>query len=697
MRQTLVLFALAIGLRVWIVAQPDLGFENDLALFTRWMQGLVEHGLAGFYASEDFCDYPPLALLLFYGVGAFLDAVFTEPGARVFHAGVKTLACLADIGIGALLFHEARKLIGPSAGVLAAGFYLLNPVSLYDSAYWGQVDAIYTFFLLGSLLLVRRQRWGGAGLLAGLALAAKFQALVVLPLVLFEAARLARARGVARLVAGSVLGLSIAVLPFVVTGTFPEMVGRAYIGVVGQYHDMSSNAYNIWYLFGEPGAPDTAPPHALVRIAAGGQETIAASGSWLLGWTWRKISLVIFSLSVAVVLSLYGRRPGNLARYGAAGLLALCFYLFPTEIHERYAFPVIAFLAVWAAARPSHERIYWALSIALLLNLAAVFSPAPLAPQIAVATLVLFVSILVWMVWPRAYDVASWGREEARQPERAVPENALPEDGLPENAFMQDDVPEHSIPADPTPDAGCGGDAASSADGTSRPIRVLQIGTVVALLLACLAGGIIHTWAWHAASRTGPEEYVWLSDATLRTAEQGWGELRSDRAVSGASMRLGDVFYLRGVGTHAPATLVYEVPPGSRTFETWVGIDRGTRGEGSFRIRVDLDGRIAYQSPVLTGTSAPVPIEVDVRGAETLTLAIDPTADGERYDHVNLALARFRIAPIESEVVAPFPVPGHGGPASEPPAPGVRGALIDTAACLAQLQSAGSSGAGAAQ
>jgi hypothetical protein len=92
---------------------------------------------------------------------------------------------------------------------------------------------------------------------------------------------------------------------------------------------------------------------------AGGRAAVEAGDSALLRLTWRRISLVLFALAVAVVLSLYALRPGPVARYGAAGLLALCFYLFPTEMHERYAYPAVAFLALWAAAHRVHERLYW--------------------------------------------------------------------------------------------------------------------------------------------------------------------------------------------------------------------------------------------------------------------------------------------------------------------------------------------------
>jgi len=45
---------------------------------------------------------------------------------------------------------------------------------------------------------------------------------------------------------------------------------------------------------------------------------------------------------------------------------------------------------------------------------------------------------------------------------------------------------------------------------------------------------------------------------------------------------------------------------------------------------------------VLTGGGAPVAIELPVAGAQRLTIHVDPTGDGQRSDHVSLALARFQ-------------------------------------------------------
>lgn len=613
------LVVVAAALRTWILLQPGVGFTNDLALFARWMHGVATHGLAGFYAAEAFCDYPPLFILLFGGVGKLVAALGgSEPHA--YHVGTKLLASVADLATGVTIGLAGRRLLGVRAATLGAGLYLLNPVAIYDSAVWGQVDAVPALLLVGALFLTERCRWMGAGAVGALALAAKFQSVAVLPLVAFEAIRRGGGPGVARALAGGIVALAVVSAPFLATGTLDDVVRRAYVDVVGQYHQMSFNAFNLWTLTGHPEAPDTAPPRALIELAAGGRTSLPADGSWLLGITWRKVSLVLFGLAVLGVLAAYARRPGPVASFGAAGGLALAFFLFPTEMHERYAFPAIALLAPWAAARMRNERLYLALSVALLLNLVAVLPPDGLAEPIALVNLVLFGTLLLHL---------AVGPSLPRRPDRTTPADAP-------------SVTRAAPPASPT----------ITSPGPSRAIRVFQRMTVGATGLSALVA--LGVWVAARLVPAPPEAATsrWLADLSPISVRQGWGELAPDRAVSGAPLVLGDTLYLHGIGTHAPATLIYAVPARSVHFEALAGIDAGAGG-GSAEVIVELDGFEVHRTGRLTPNSPPALIRIDLTRGRTLALRIDPTGDGNRNDHVDLVLARFVLGPDDNGGTVP--------------------------------------------
>jgi hypothetical protein len=73
-----------------------------------------------------------------------------------------------------------------------------------------------------------------------------------------------------------------------------------------------------------------------------------------------------------------------------------------------------------------------------------------------------------------------------------------------------------------------------------------------------------------------------------------------------------------------------------------VGINRSTKGAGSVRVSVALDdAEPVYASPLLTGTSETVSVRIPLNGAKRILLQADPTPDGNRFDHVDWAGARF--------------------------------------------------------
>ncbi|HPC23391.1 MAG TPA: hypothetical protein PK920_13025, partial [Phycisphaerae bacterium] len=64
-----------LAMRIWIVATPGLGLQDDLRIFSHWSRHLASDGLARFYATQQFCDYPPLGVLVFYAVGKSTAAI----------------------------------------------------------------------------------------------------------------------------------------------------------------------------------------------------------------------------------------------------------------------------------------------------------------------------------------------------------------------------------------------------------------------------------------------------------------------------------------------------------------------------------------------------------------------------------------------------------------------------------------------
>lgn len=581
-----------------------------MGFFLSWTRGLHEHGLGEFFAKTPFCDYPPVWLLCMWAIG-HIGAIFDHSlkNEILMQALLKAPSCIADVAIALLLYFEGRRWVGHGRAAAAAGLFFLNPLSLYNSAYWGQVDSIHTALCLASLVMVTRNRLGLAGALASVALLQKFQTIAIIPIILLEIFRRSRFKGIGLTLIGAIAAAAVVAAPFGVYGVLGDVLQRSYVNVVGQYTDLSRSAYNVWWLTGDPDVADTAIPNDLARFVGQGQLSFPDNASWLLGLSWRRISLLVYSIVVAVILSLYALKPSTLNRFGCAGILCLAFFLFPTEMHERYAWPVIAFLPLWAVAGAWRERVFFLLSALLLLNVADFLPAKAISSPIAAANIAIFVALVGWVILgPRGASV--------------------------------EESPPLSVPGEPL----------------TRPSIIIggfQILTALSVVAAIGAGGWLYVLAESAPPLALDENCYYLSEQTPKLATQGWKELQVDRSVGGGALHLGSTIYMKGLGTHAKSALAYAVPNDVSRFEAVVGINHVTGDKGSVVASVEVDGKTLWKSETLTGTSEPVPVSVDIPfGAKLMTLRAGPIEDN-KADHVDWALARFIMNTKERTEPAP--------------------------------------------
>ena len=119
-----------------------------------------------------------------------------------------------------------------------------------------------------------------------------------------------------------------------------------------------------------------------------------------------------------------------------------------------------------------------------------------------------------------------------------------------------------------------------------------------------------------------------------------WRPVREDRNTNGGQLRSGGVLYLKGLGVHSAARVTYLLTEPFRRFDAKLGIDDRTKGRGSVRFRVYVDGRQEYASPVVRGATTPVPVSVDLTGAKRLDLIVDYADRVDEQDHADWLEAR---------------------------------------------------------
>lgn len=347
------LAALSLALRLpWLTAPDPVG---DLTLSGRQLAALASDGLAGAYRGPS--DYMPLRLYYLLGFSRLLPLLGvapSEPPAPAVLVLLKLPGLLADLTTLGLLYAWSRRWRSPHGAALVAGLYALAPPVWINVAWWGQIDALLMLALLGVVILLGRGQGHWAWLCWAAALLIKAQAVLLAPLLLVVTLRRYGARAVAGGVAlAGGLGLA-ASLPLVLAGKGQGLL-ESYLGSVGRFPRITNRAYNLWFLVvGGRSESDALP---LV-----GPLSYRTAGMLLVG-----------ALALLVCLALLRRNDGP-ARASAAALLALGFFVLPTQIHERYLFLTLAFLALRMAEDPRLIGLFLVLVLSATLNVLGTLS-----------------------------------------------------------------------------------------------------------------------------------------------------------------------------------------------------------------------------------------------------------------------------------------------------------------------------------
>ncbi|MHB1414821.1 MAG: hypothetical protein ACYC1C_06175 [Chloroflexota bacterium] len=139
------------------------------------------------------------------------------PGVHLLVFFLKIPTLIADLASGVLLLHICKE--RPRAGYLVLIFWMLNPLNIYSAAIYGRHDIVGVFFILLSLLLLKRGRPISGTVAAVLGVLARLYLVVFLPFLLRAwAASIRGARGLLILGASAIVAIVLAVTSGVGSG-----------------------------------------------------------------------------------------------------------------------------------------------------------------------------------------------------------------------------------------------------------------------------------------------------------------------------------------------------------------------------------------------------------------------------------------------------------------------------------------------
>jgi hypothetical protein len=422
----LVVLVLGLALRLIIAyLLPGSGFNNDIAAFRFWATELADHGIFGFFARAAdpnhgfFVDYSPGYLYVLWLVG-MVGHVLGGIGDLI-----KIPPILADLALGYLVWSMIRELGGSErAARVGALIIVLNPITWFDSVVWGQVDSVGVVALLLTIRELWRDRPERAALFAALAAIIKPQLGILIPIVAVVVIRRAlwpkgghgvgdetapaasmtgwerRTRGPVRILTTAAVGLlTLVVLSWPFGLSLPGLAAQVLKAAAG-YPYLTVNAFNPWALVIQESPDGRMDSLALDRAwicdatikAAPAREfrigpivipewstpattedkcpdglTIGAVPAGVVG-------AGLFLLAAALALWLVGRRPDPLTVLVGVAVLALAFFVFPTRVHERYLFPLVAIAAIPAAVSRRWRIAYVVAGAAMLANMYVVLT-----------------------------------------------------------------------------------------------------------------------------------------------------------------------------------------------------------------------------------------------------------------------------------------------------------------------------------
>ena len=121
--------------------------------------------------------------------------------------------------------------------------------------------------------------------------------------------------------------------------------------------------------------------------------------------------------------------------------------------------------------------------------------------------------------------------------------------------------------------------------------------------------------------------YLDAGSVPLTNSSNGLGPVEyeesngNDSQYDGNMLSLRGQTYMRGFGVHAPSELDFDLSGGSYSrFRAVVGVDDEVGGNGSVDFQVFVNGEATprFDSGMLTGSDAALPVDVDVQGATSL-------------------------------------------------------------------------------
>lgn len=341
----ILLLGVAFALRVFL--STYYMEDGDMSAFSRWGQEAWENGIRNFYASHGATTYPPLYILILYGIAGirslFGIASMSVPDIVL----LKLPAILFDLAGGVLLYHIARKKFSYGTAMILSSLYLFNPAAIICSAIWGQVDSLYVFFIGLTCYLVSQKKLKPAYFTFAIGFLLKTQTIIFTPILIYgivdqvflENFNWKKFFSQLFTGLGAIAMIALVYLPFLLgQGSAVGQFSTSMTDTLTAFPYASINADNIWTMLGLNWAD---------------QSTTVL---FLSCRTWGTIAIIGLVIGSAYISFRCKKDPAKYPLIGA--FIMSTMFLFSVRMHERYLFPALFLLILAFILKPNKETFY---------------------------------------------------------------------------------------------------------------------------------------------------------------------------------------------------------------------------------------------------------------------------------------------------------------------------------------------------
>ncbi len=316
-------------------------FSSDMGTWFGWADRLKSLGFTQFYSDIVWTQYTPGYMYWLWLIGHF---------GWLNEFAIKIPVVITEIATGVLIWSLIKQ-VNVKLALPFFFLYTLNPVVIFDGSVWGQIDGLLTFFLfVSAYFLIEKKNFVLSVLFWSIAFSIKPQSIAVAPIFLLVI--ILKKFKLKEIILGAFTGLATTFLlswPFFLQD--PIMGLPRLIIKMGQHYSYTSvNAFNIWAWVG----------------------MWRADSIEFLGISFSLWGVILLGSSIILALFKFRNKIDTKANYYLLfAILSLCFFVFPTKVHERYLFPFFAFLLTSAglSRSPYLFAIYLITTLASFANL----------------------------------------------------------------------------------------------------------------------------------------------------------------------------------------------------------------------------------------------------------------------------------------------------------------------------------------